>query len=443
MIINFSIQNFGIIKERQTLSFEATKSKDLEDYYIVEPKKGLRLLKVALIYGANGSGKSTILKALDFLREIVVSPLRSKNHTFDFKPFLFDEQTARENSSFSIEFVANKVRYLYEVELNKMAVVSEKLHFFNPNKALVYERTTDMDRQLSAIEFGSKIKIDRDDKRVLEGNTLWNNTVLGAFSKSNLGSNELAQVSQWFNVQLNTTIRPRTNLLNYVSEKMNYGQIKKANIVKFLKKADFKISDVRVEEKRERFREPVRYGYIQNDRPLSMAMEDIEDFTQKNILDTHDISFIHEIGEENDVKLFSLPYGEESEGTQRYYQMSGLLDFMIRKSMIFSIDELESSLHADLLKHFILTFLVNAKNSQLIATTHHRELLMERDIFRNDAIWFTEKQADGQATLFSLNDFDTSVIRDTSSVYNAYKVGKLGARPVLGDYFVDIDETTY
>ena len=443
MIINFSIQNFGIIKERQTLSFEATKSKDLEDYYIVEPKKGLRLLKVALIYGANGSGKSTILKALDFLREIVVSPLRSKNHTFDFKPFLFDEQTARENSSFSIEFVANKVRYLYEVELNKMAVVSEKLHFFNPNKALVYERTTDMDKQLSAIEFGSKIKIDRDYKRVLEGNTLWNNTVLGAFSKSNLGSNELSQVSQWFNVQLNTTIRPRTNLLNYVSEKMNYGQIKKANIVKFLKKADFKISDVRVEEKRERFREPVRYGYIQNDSPLSMAMEDIEGFTQKNILDTHDISFIHEIGEENDVKLFSLPYGEESEGTQRYYQMSGLLDFMIRKSMIFSIDELESSLHADLLKHFILTFLVNAKNSQLIATTHHRELLMERDIFRNDAIWFTEKQSDGQATLFSLNDFDTSVIRDTSSVYNAYKIGKLGARPVLGDYFVDIDETTY
>ena len=175
-----------------------------------------------------------------------------------------------------------------------------------------------------------------------------------------------------------------------------------------------------------RYNRPSSYNSYTEQIILSEARESFEEYKEINFLDTHDISFVHEIRTDSDaVKLVSLPYGDESEGTQRYYQFSGLLDLVIRNAISCSIDELESSLHADLLKHFILTFLVNAKNSQLIATTHHRELLMERDIFRNDAIWFTEKQEDGQATLFSLDDFDTSVIRDTSSVYNAYKVGKL------------------
>jgi AAA15 family ATPase/GTPase len=113
---------------------------------------------------------------------------------------------------------------------------------------------------------------------------------------------------------------------------------------------------------------------------------------------------------------------------------------MMRGEIIVTIDELESSLHPDLLKHFLLTFLVNSKHSQLIATTHYRELLMEKDIIRNDAIWFTEKKEDGSTDLFSLADFDSSVIRNTSSVYNAYKIGKLGAVPNLSDYYIDNED---
>ncbi|WP_445750259.1 AAA family ATPase [Polaribacter sp.] len=78
MIINFSVQNFGSIKDKQTLSFEADKSTHLEDAYIVN-FGGQRILKLALIYGANASGKTTILKALDFLRDIVLEPERKKN----------------------------------------------------------------------------------------------------------------------------------------------------------------------------------------------------------------------------------------------------------------------------------------------------------------------------------------------------------------------------
>ena len=115
MIIKFSIQNFGSIKDKQTLSFEADKSTHLEDTYVVN-KGGMRLLKLALIYGANASGKTTILKALDFLREIVLMPEGKKTDELDFQPFLFDDKTPNENSIISIEFIQNGIKYSYEVE---------------------------------------------------------------------------------------------------------------------------------------------------------------------------------------------------------------------------------------------------------------------------------------------------------------------------------------
>ena len=106
MLINFSIQNFGAIKDRQTLSFEADRAKHLEDYYVINVND-LRLLKLGLIYGANASGKTTILKALDFLRSLIISPKILKTETFDFEPFLFDEKTRTQNTVFEIDFIHN------------------------------------------------------------------------------------------------------------------------------------------------------------------------------------------------------------------------------------------------------------------------------------------------------------------------------------------------
>jgi AAA15 family ATPase/GTPase len=132
MIINFSVQNFGSIKDRQTLSFEADKSTHLENYYVFQPIEGLRLLKLGLIYGANASGKTTILKALDFLRNIVINPKDQKNSAFKFKPFLFDADTPAQNTVFTVEFIQNKIRYYYEVALNERAIVKEELYFYSP-----------------------------------------------------------------------------------------------------------------------------------------------------------------------------------------------------------------------------------------------------------------------------------------------------------------------
>ena len=419
MIINFSVQNFGCIKDKVTLSFEATKSEDLEDYYIIEPKKGLRLLKLGLIYGPNASGKTTILQALDFLRNIVLNPLAKKTDSFDFQPFLFDENTPNENTSFSLEFIQKQVKYLYEVELNQKAIIGEKLYFYKPNKALVYKRETETEQQLSTIQFGSKIRLSGNYQVALEGNTLWNNTVLGGFLKTNFESLELQEVTNWFDSKLETLIDTDSGrLLAYILEKIENKEINKDSLIGFLKRADFNIRDFKV------VNNPIiRLPKIHKGNLIAKML-------------AKDISFYHV--DEHNKNVYRLDYFSESKGTQRYFQFAGLLELLLTKQFILSIDEIESSLHSDLLEHFLLTFLVNSKDSQLIATTHHRELLMQRDILRQDAIWFTEKKSDGSADLFSLTDFDSSVIRrDTSSIYNAYKAGKLGAIPNLGNYFLE------
>jgi AAA15 family ATPase/GTPase len=179
MIVNFSVQNFGSIKDKQTLSFEADKSNHLEDHYIINANGGLRLLKLALIYGANASGKTTILKAMEFLRCLVLEPAEKKTDNLEFSPFLFDSETPKQNSIISIDFIQNDVRYFYEIELNKNAISREELNFFNPNKANVFNRTTDINKQYTEITFGSKIKKDKTIEKNLEANTLWNNSVLG------------------------------------------------------------------------------------------------------------------------------------------------------------------------------------------------------------------------------------------------------------------------
>jgi len=440
MIINFSVQNFGSIKDKQTLSFEADKSKHLEDYYVINAN-GLRLLKLGLIYGANASGKTTILKALDFLRTLVLNPKSQKTETFNFEPFKFDEKTPLQNTLFEIEFLQNNTRYCYEVELNTSAIVREELFAYNPKKSNVFSRTTDFDNQTTKIKFGSKIKINEITKNYFEQITLWNNTVLGGFLKINFASKELKDVTDWFGNYLNPLIYPDFQTRDFLNYGINIAELEKHTIVDILRKADFNISNFYFRDN-DNFWEYIRKKY-------NMKKEDFEEAKKLGLIDTDDFVFktfgniaLSDIDFEHTIngKKYLLDFNSESLGTQRYYTFACLLSKLVNNSILFSIDELESSLHPDLFQHFLLSFLVNSKKSQLIATTHNREILNNKDIFRNDAIWITDKSNDNCATdLYSLADFDTSVIRDTSNIYNAYKIGKLGGTPNLGSYYINID----
>jgi hypothetical protein len=222
-------------------------------------------------------------------------------------------------------------------------------------------------------------------------------------------------------------------LFQYVSNQLESNNINKETILEVLQKADFNISDFDVEVNEQE----ITPEFIEMvSKKFPMSNEEVSKLKREKKITTKELFFIHTIEGKGE---FPLSYDDESAGTQRYYGFGGLLDLLVNKQTVFLIDEFESSLHPDLLKHFLLSFLVNSKQSQLITTTHLRELLMEQDIFRKDVIWFTEKKEDGSTDLYSLDDFDTSVIRKNSSIYNAYKAGKLGATPNLSDYYLNIN----
>ena len=413
MIVNFSIQNFGSIKDKQTLSFEADASKHLEDTYVVHTA-GKRLLKLALIYGANASGKTTVLKALDFLRDLVVNPKEKKTDILNFSPYLFDAQTPQQPTELSIEFVHEEVCYQYEIAFTRQAIISEALYIDTFERVLVYSRTTNIEEQLTKISFGDKITLEKSALLVLELNTLWNNTVLGGFLKTNINLEEFRRVADWFQNYLKPIIAPDTKLDTYITNKIDDKKITKDEILEILKKADFNISDMIVRKKEEIIPEELRFFK----GPIEIKGR---------------IIFQHKI----DNVFYSLPMEKESEGTKRFYGFAGLLALLIKTPTIFPIDELESSLHPDLYTHFLLSFLQNAQHSQLIATTHNRELLGDTDIFRNDVIWFTNKGEDCATELYSLADFDTSNIKN---FLNAYKIGKFSGVPRLFDTFINLEQ---
>lgn len=411
MIVNFSIQNFGSIKDKQTLLFEADDSKHLEDTYVVHTA-GKRLLKLALIYGANASGKTTVLKGLDFLRDLVLKPKEKKTDILHFDPFLFDVQTPIQPTELSIEFVHEEVCYQYEVAFTRQAIISEALYIDTFERVLVYSRTTDIEEQLTKISFGDKITLEKSALQVLELNTLWNNTVLGGFLKTNINLEEFRRVADWFQNYLKSIVAPDTKLDTYITNEIDDEKITKEEILEILKKADFNISDMIVRKKEE---------FVQKYLPRFFKVQEGR------------IIFQHKI----DNVFYSLPMEKESEGTKRFYGFAGLLTLLIKTPTIFPIDELESSLHPDLYTHFLLSFLQNAQHSQLIATTHNRELLGDTDIFRNDVIWFTDKGEDCVTELYSLADFDTSAIKN---FLNAYKIGKFSGVPRLSDTFIDLEQ---
>ena len=273
---------------------------------------------------------------------------------------------------------------------------------------MVFERTTDEEKELTSVKFGSKIPKKKSLEESLEIFTLWNNTVIAGFLKGNIDLLELKDVSYWFIHIMLRLILPSEDLSNIFLPRLIENKQYLNTFLTFFKKSDFNITSLKLDD----------------DVPNNKVRRD-------------NIDIIHLVNNTE----YSLKFNKESLGTQKYFSLVGLLILCLSSEMILYIDELESSLHPDLYIHFLMFFIVNSKKeSQLIATTHNREILNNRDIFRDDAIWFTDKNEDSATELYSLADFDSSVVRDTTNVLNAYKSGKLGGVPNLGDYYIDLDE---
>ena len=409
MLKSIKISNFKSINEEIELSFEPAIKKELDEYYFTEDN----LLKMALIYGPNASGKTNIIKAIDFLKNFIFNPPKDKEEKIKLTPFKFTD-TPKDISKFVLEFIEDNFSFIYEIHISDNQIIYENLK--SKNLSLSKPRYADVFIRAKEIKWGSKIKIKTQEKDILKLNTLPNISLLSAYLRVNLEIIEIEKVFSFFKKIL-PAIYPTTDLLGFVLEKLEKQEIKKEEIIKVLKNADFAIDDFDIEEKEP---EIEFLEFLKN-----IGKEEFNNFKKIEIIFKH-------------LQKYQLEFKEESLGTQRFYQLAAILVIAFKNSYIIPIDEIESSLHPDLLKFFILIFLSNSKNSQLILTTHTRELLFEKDILRKDVIWFCEKKEDLSTDLFSLSDF--SEVRDNTSIYNYYKYGKFGAIPNIKNFLGIFDE---
>lgn len=399
MIIEFKFRNFRSAKDWQVLSFEASSDKISEEYYCTTIND-TKVLKLGILYGANASGKTNMLLALDFLRKIAIYPKINKTQPIGFIPFLLDDATKRESGMFELTFFVDDIKHIYTIEVDNNAVLKETLKYY-PGKqpAEVFSRETI--NGITRIQLGSKIKLNAAEQEKLQVNTLSNMSVVSAYATANFIFPELERVYNYFSKQWLPILLPQTDLKAWATGEIETEKENKAFLLDLLHRADFNISGFDIQQ-------------------------------SENNKKSSDLMFEHTISVDGQSSIHYLPDVLESEGTMRYYGLGTILNTLLERNAIIPVDELENSLHPDLFAHFINLFLVNSVRSQLIFSTHNLQSLDTEDL-RKDVVWFTEKRDDGSTELFSLDDFN---IRNGVSFLNAYNAGKFGAKPTLGSIFI-------
>lgn len=420
MIQEFRVKNFMSFKDEQILSFEATKDTTSLEYLTCEVKPNVRLLKMAIIYGANASGKSNLLFAIQTLWKLLFYPKNNKEEQIDFNPFALTEDKPIE---FGIIFFINGVKYQYTILYNKMYILYEKLEYApNGIMSLFYSREFADEDKVPVIKFGDLLGLLAKPKNTLIDNTLNNHTLLSTFAKTSVVAEPFKIIYEWIKdyvheVSLNNSILEITKEIIKDKKKKDF-------ILESLCKADFNITQIELTEIPNEISTEFRVK-IQNNAVLP-------DIVKKELIKDkkEDTLFIHHT-KEND---FSLRSNFESAGTLSYLTLLDQLYEMINQNHIYLYDEIERNVHYDLLIHYLSLFMMNSKASQLIFTTHD-QLLLDEDFIRRDMVWFTNKSKEtGGSELYSAADFG---LHKNVSLYKAYKVGKLGAKPELGSIFIE------
>jgi AAA15 family ATPase/GTPase len=292
----------------------------------------------------------------------------------------------------------------------------------------LFSRTTDLEKRLSNVEFGTAIKGAAGALAALGTATLHNNTVLGAFQKINVDLPDFELLNRWCKSFFSQMINEQTNLSDHTAFRIAEDPVFANWMNVFLNKADPNLKGVSVKLEKSKGTEDLIDRILLN-RPIAKAQEDL---IRAAAIDKQ-INFIHSLGGN---EVYALPLAKESSGSTRYFGLGGVLYKLLTQPSFIGIDELDTSLHVDLMKYFLQVFLLNSGQSQLVFTSHNIFLLEEKDFIRKDALWFTEKGKDGQVSLYSAIDFDSATLRKGASLINAYRSGRLGAKPNLGSPYL-------
>ncbi len=402
MIAEIKFKNMFSFRDETVLSFEADKSKDLESYHVVELAPDVKLLKLAVIYGANASGKSNIIKVCDFIRSFITCTPLNKAELIKIVPFLLNRTSKEQASEFSVSFYAmngdKAIRYVYSVLLETTHIVRETLiYYLSQQPATVFERS--MENNVSSIKFGQKVKISTAAKEEITLKCLPNMSVFAAYMQVNTNIAEMETALQYLTKQMMPAIVPTSSLSRYAEEAIKK-ETAKEYILRYLQEADFNISNISSKEQ-ETKKGVVNYTMYQHKVSSGLGGNDYYEF----------------------------PELYESDGTIRTFGLASQIQNSIGRNAFLAVDEIESSLHPKLIEYMIERFLKESKQAQLLLTTHYDGLLGEEDLLRKDNIWFAEKNTDGASVLYPLTDFKG--LNRISSLQKAYKFGKFGAVPNL------------
>ncbi len=432
MIVEFSVENFFSIKSEQKISFEPSSDTFMSDEYTYEVKEGVRLLKIGIIYGANASGKSNVLNAIEFFHELVLRRPDDRQSKTGVVPFKLDDVSRNKSTKMSMAFYVNQIKYILSFELDSKHILSETLIAYESNRPTkLYSRNYNSETDSSVINFGVNLKMIKKDQNTISGNTLNNCSVLASFGKSNVEKTKLNDVYDYFAKQIKDILPPGILLSGFVKNQLDKdtdGSLKEF-VLKFLKASDFNIEDVVLHEEEELITPEL-------ERLIQQAPIDEEskaEMLKKGTITNTELSFTHKVGE----RSYELPEAYESNGTIRFLGMAVILNFLLNKKQFVAIDEVETSLHYELLSYFIRVFLANSNNtSQMLLTTHDINLLDE-DFIRRDTIWFTDKDERGETKIVRLSSLG---LHKNLSPYNAYRQGKLVKLPFLGSQYFNLND---
>jgi len=411
MLLEFSVQNFRSFRDRQTLSLVASADKSLEETHTLAT--GLaslpRVVCSSALYGANASGKSNLLAALEYMQQLVLHSFRlGPVESTRFVPFRLDQGLQNDPGEFEITVLIEGVRYQYGFRIDAQRVQSEWLLVYKTSKGQAwfdrtYNPATGKDEYQFSEKFIGAKKLWQESTRP---NALFFSTAV------QFNSEMLRPLFEWFATRpvfLNPLPLSADYTITRLEEKDFHDKV-----VSFLRSSDIPVVQIDVVAARG-FRRSTSHDSV-----IIAAENSGEEVVQKRPLFRH----VTDSGE----AMFELH--EESMGTQRLFALAGPVLDILERGQFLVVDELESSLHPYLVGQLIDLFhdpRRNAKGAQILFSTHNTNLL-DLKRFRRDQIWFVQKDASEASSLEPLSDYK---VRNMLSLEKAYLQGRFGGVPIL------------
>ncbi|MFT4071518.1 MAG: ATP-binding protein [Dysgonamonadaceae bacterium] len=424
MLLQFSVKNFKTFKDKATLSLIASNyDKDTRETENVfnDMKFNFRLLKSAVVYGANASGKSKFLEAIAFMRYFVINSFKEtqEGDTIGVEPFLLSAETENKPSEFEIIFVFNGELFRYGFEVTTKEIVSEWLYHKPKTKEIeLFYRDRD--------EFETHEKKFTKGSMVVKGKLVRDNALLISVA-AQFNETTAITVINWFK---------RLKFISGLNESGYHGftmgktenPIQKMKILELLKAADFNIQDLKLQK--------LDIDKIPKGMPKEIRDEILREMREENTEFIADVLTTHKKFDLNKQVTGNVNFSlddDESSGTRKFFALTGPILDVIENGYTLVVDELDSKLHPNLVSKIVSLFNskeFNKKNAQLVFNTHDTNLLSS-GLFRRDQIWFTDKNKYGEAKLYSLANFKSDEVKKNESFEENYIKGKYGAIPYL------------